>query len=222
MSEPRTEPDPAPRRRWHLRTWEVVVIGIAIALFITAAFAGPGGEPGPTSASPPAGARAVPDPGVSPIPTVTAVIPRDAQGRVGTPVATVEQVLVEEVGDYTLFGRGISGTATRGGALQSAELRYVLDPQTDSSDIYHGVEVHLDAQEARDRVLSFGSSLAGSGFRVTQRQPLRSPAGSVQGAFLELRGQGQRFLLWSNRNVMFSLGGGADADLDMFYEALPY
>ena len=153
---------------------------------------------------------------------MTALIPRDEQGRTGSPVATVEQVLVDEVGDYILTNRGLSESGVRGGALQSTELRYALEPQDEETDVFHGVEVHLDAEAARERVETFGEQLQESGFEVYRRQALRSPGGDVQGAYLELRKDGQQLLLWSNRNVMFSLGGGEDADLLAFYERLPY
>ena len=215
---------PAPaRRRWPFKPWEVVVIATAIALFIAAALAGPREQAAPPAASPSAvGVAPSGTAGAVPTPTATALIPRDAQGRVASPVASIEQVLTEQVGDYTLVNRGLSESGARGGALQAAELRYSTTPPDPKTDVFHGVEVHLDTQAARDRVQTFGAALAESGFEVAERQPLRNESGDVQGAFLELTGEGQRLLLWSNRNVMFSLGGGEDADIDAFYADLPY
>lgn len=213
------EETPGPRkRRWPFRPWEVVVISIAIVLFIAAAFAGPREPVAPPAASPSAGVDVV----ASPTPTEIALVPRDEQGRAGSPVASLEQVLPEEVGEYTLTNRGVSEDSARGGALQSAELRYSLQPPSPETDVFHGIEIHLDAAAARRRVQTFGDALRESGYEVAERQPLRNEAGDVQGAFLELADGEQRLLLWSNRNVMFSLGGGEDADIDAFYQALPY
>lgn len=233
MSEPPEQT--APRRLGPFRVWEVVVIAIAIVLFVIAAFAGPSqppppvaapsGSPGPVPSASTA-ASGTPSPGAAtsptPAPTQTALIPRDEQGRTGSPVVTVEQVLVDEVGDYVLANRGLSEADVRGGALESTELRYATQPQDDATDVFHGVEVHLDAAAARARVRTFGEELEESGFEVFRRQALRGPTGNVQGAYLELRNGDQQLLLWSNRNVMFSLGGGEDADLHAFYEGLPY
>ena len=231
MTEPPAESKP--RRLGPFRPWEVVVISIAIVLFVIAAFAGPSQPPPPAagpsdvpvpgvSASPDSAPTPSPGAAATPTPTMTALIPRDEQGRTGSPVATVEQVLVDKVGDYVLANRGLSEAPVRGGALESTELRYSMQPQADETDIFHGVEVHLDAAAARQRVGEFGEDLSESGFEIYRRQSLRGPEGDVQGAYLELRNDGQRLMLWSNRNVMFSLGGGEDADLNAFYERLPY
>ena len=209
-----------PRRFGPFRPWEVVVIAIAIALFVAAALAGPREQAGPSPA--PSDGVAGESPTPDPTPTVTTVVPRDEQGRIGSPVASIEQILVKEVGDYTLVNRGVSEDANRGGSLQAAELQYSLQPPSPATDVFHGVEIHLDAEAARERVQDFGEALGESGFEVNDRQPLRNEAGDVQGGFLELIGEGQRLLLWSNRNVMFSLGGGEGADIDAFYELLPY
>jgi hypothetical protein len=214
-------------RRWPFRTWEVIVIAIAIVLYLAAAFAAPQGTP-------PASAPPTPTPGSSGTPglvgptgaeataTPDIAIPHDGQGRTGDPVAVVDQVLDDVVGGYYLANRSLSEAGANGGALQSAELRYTLRPQRNETDVFHGVEVHLDSQAARDRVRDFGDSLASTGFKIQQQRNLRSDAGGVQGLFLELVKGEQRLMLWSNRNVMFSLGGGAQADLDTFYEDLPY
>ena len=230
MSTAADDAEGSPKRsrgRWRLRPWEVVVIVIAIVLYLAAAFATPRGAP-------PASAPATPTPGASASPgasesvaseaspTPDLVVPRDEQGRTGTPVATVDQVLDDVVGDYFLANRSLSEAGANGGALQSAELRYTLRPQRNETDVFHGVEVHLDAQTARDRVRDFGDSLASTGFEIDQQQNLRSDEGGVQGLFIELVKGEQRLMLWSNRNVMFSLGGGAQANLDAFYEDLPY
>lgn len=213
------------KRRWPLRTWELVVIVIAIALYAAAALAGPSTN---TPPAPPASvaptASAGPTPGARATPSVapTLVVPRDEQGRTGSPVAMVEQVLTEKVGNYVLADRGLSEAGARGGALQSAELRYARPPRGSEADIYHGIEVHLDADAARERVRTFGAALGQSGFEVVQRRPLRDDEGELQGLFLELRSKSQRLLLWSNRNMMFSLGGGPAASVDTFYEQLPY
>jgi hypothetical protein len=209
-----SDDSPAPARRWGaFRTWEVVVIAVAIVLFVLAAFAGPRGQrspvPGATilpSASPSAGEES---PLPVPVPT-------------GSPVATVEQILAEQVGAYTLVDQGLSEAGAQGGALQSVELRYSLTPPSATSDIFHAVEVHATAEAARERVQTFGDALTSSGYTVAREQPLRSAQRDVQGYFIALQGQGQRLLLWSNQNVTFSLGGGEDADVDAFYNELPY
>ncbi len=196
------------------------MILVAVVLYVAAAFAGPPEQPPAQTA--PAEPSVGASPGMRTPPTSTPAVSRDEQGRAGSPVAAVEQVLTNEVGDYVLVNRSLSESGARGGALQSAELRYVLQPARSETDVFHGLEVHLDADAAQERVRQFGTELQGSGLRITRRQPLRNASGSVQGHFIELRGNGQRLLLWSNRNVMFSLGGGRDADLDQFYEDLPY
>ena len=138
-----------------------------------------------------------------------------------SPVATVEQVVEDDVGAYTLADEGISYGGVEG-ALQSAQLRYTAPGNDRSTDVLHGVEVHLDAEAARRRVRTFGSALNTSGYRIVRRQELESATGDVQGMFYELRRDRQRLLVWSNRNVFFSLGGGTRADIDTFYDDLPY
>lgn len=208
----------APARRWGpFRTWEVVVIAIAVVLFILAAFAGPRGTPAPP-------------PGATPIPSVTATPseqtvsdePLPVPGPTGSPVATVDQIVAEQVESYELVDQGLSEAGAQGGALQSVELRYSLTPPSPATDIFHAVEVHADDTAARERVKTFGEALRRSGYTIVREQPLRSAEGEIQGYFIALRAVGQRLLLWSNKNVTFSLGGGEEADVDAFYDALPY
>lgn len=207
----------APARRWGpFRTWEIVVIAIAIVLFVLAAFAGPRGTPAPPDGAaptqaPPGSATPGPSEGVFPVP-----------GPTGSPVATVDQILAEQVGSYELVDRGLSEAGAQGGALQAVELRYSLTPPSPETDIFHAVEVHASADAARDRVETFGEALQASGYTVAREQPLRNAEQDVQGYFIALTAQDQRLLLWSNRNVTFSLGGGEDADVDAFYDELPY
>lgn len=213
MSDERT----APARRWGpFRTWEIVVIIIAIVLFVLAAFAGPRGTPAPPAGAPPtqlpSGApSAGASEGVLPVP-----------GPTGSPVATAEQIIAERVEAYELVDQGLSEAGAQGGALQSVELRYSLTPPSAETDIFHAVEVHASADAAEERVKTFGEALSRTGYTIVREQPLRSAEQDIQGYFIALRAQGQRLLLWSNRNVTFSLGGGEDADVDAFYDALPY
>ena len=213
-----TEAGAAPGRRWGpFRTWEVVVIAIAVVLFILAAFAGPRATPAPPLATPTQTASAVPSPspgaseGFVPVP-----------GPTGSPVAAVEQIVAEEVGFYELVDQGLSEAGAQSGALQSVELRYALTPPSAQTDIFHAIEIHPDAEAARERVETFGEALRRSGYTVAREQPLRGPDQDVQGYFIALLGQGQRLLLWSNENATFSLGGGEEADVDAFYDDLPY
>ena len=207
----------APARRWGpFRTWEIVVILIAIVLFILAAFAGPRGTPPPPASAPPTQApsgspTADSSEGVLPVP-----------GPTGSPVATAEQIIAEQVGAYELVDQGPSEAGAQGGALQSVELRYSLTPPSAETDIFHAVEVHASAEAAEQRVETFGEALQRSGYTISREQPLRNADRGVQGYFIALTAQDQRLLLWSNQNVTFSLGGGEEADVDGFYDDLPY
>lgn len=185
-----------------------MVVGIAIALFVVAAFAGPSEPPGPQGKP-----ATAPSAAASPTERPT-----------GSPVADIDEILAEEVSGYLLVDRGVSEGAAQGGALDSAELRYALDREggdTDT-DIFHTIEVHVDQPAASARVSTYGEALTRTGFRVVREQPLRSSEDEVQGTFIALRATGQHLLLWSNRNTVFSLGGGPDADVEAFYDALPY
>lgn len=219
MTDTPTEPS---RGRWgSFRTWEIVVIAIAILLFVLAAFAGPRGTPpvAPTvAATAGAGATTVASPSAGP--SATATPPTDLP--TGSPVATVDQILAEEVGDYTLADRNLSETGVQSGALQSVELRYVIAGESSDTDIFHAIEIHPDDTAASERVKTFGAAMEQTGYRVLREQSLRNDDGSVQGYFISLRGEGQPLLLWSNRNATFSLGGGPEADVNAFYEGLPY
>lgn len=196
------------------------MIVLAIVLFILAAFAGPRGAPSPPLVAPsPSGS---PDALLSPSPTASASPGIPIPQPTGSPVASVDQILASEVGAYTLVDRGLSESGAQGGALQSAELRYSLSPASAETDVFHAVEIHASPEAAQERVRTFGEALSSTGFMRVREQPLRNADDEVQGYFIALRGQGQRLLLWSNQNVTFSLGGGADADVDAFYEALPY
>lgn len=210
------------------------MIAIAILLFVLAAFAGPrGGAPTVTPSAPPAsvapgssvapgasatpstlasaGATATPSSAASPTPQPT-----------GSPVATVDQIVVESIGDYMLADRNVSETGIDSGALGSVELRYVLPGGDEDTDIFHAIEIHPDDVAAQERVETFGAAMEQTGYEVLREQSLRNDDGSVQGYFISLRGGGQLLLLWSNRNATFSLGGGPDADVNAFYESLPY
>lgn len=214
--------DPAgvPRRFGPFRLWEVVVIAIAIVLFAAAAFAGPAGDPG-TVPSPDAASSPSPAPS-APTPTASLPPPGERPTTKG-PVSLVDEILPEEVGDYRLADRGLSEAGAQAGAVDAAELRYSLDPGDAATDMLHGIEVHRDGPTATARVRSFRETLAASGWETAREQPLRNTEGEAQGYFIALRQDGsQRLLLWSNRNVMFSLGGGSEADVDAFFEALPY
>lgn len=214
-------------RRWgSFRPWEIAVILIAIVLFVLAAFAGPRGEAPPPIAQPSASAPASPvvlppaSPTASPTPTPSPTLPADLP--TGSPVATVEQILAEEVGDYMLADRSLSESGARSGALQSVELRYVLSPPDSDTDIFHAIEIHADDTAATERVKTFAAAMEQTGYRVLREQSLRDDDGSIQGYFVSLRGEGQPLLLWSNRNATFSLGGGPEADVNRFYDDLPY
>ena len=196
------------------------MIAVAIVLFVLAAFAGPRGEPGPpplatpteTAEPAPSGSPSgQPSEGFVPVP-----------GPTGSPVASVEQIVAEQVESYELVDQGLSEAGAQGGALQSVELRYSLTPPSPETDIFHAIEVHPDADAARERVETFGEALQRTGYTVAREQPLRNAEQDVQGYFIALFAQGQRLLLWSNENATFSLGGGQEADVDAFYDALPY
>lgn len=209
----------APARRWGpFRTWEVVVIAVAIVLFVLAALAGPRGAPLPPVASPTE--TVGPAPSGSPTDDPVGFVP--VPGPTGSPVATVDQIIAEQVASYELVDQGLSEAGAQGGALQSVELRYSLTPPSPKTDIFHAVEIHPDAAAARARVETFGEALQRSGYTVAREQPLRNAKRDVQGYFIALFAQGQRLLLWSNENATFSLGGGEDADVDAFYDDLPY
>lgn len=69
----------------------------------------------------------------------------------------------------------------------------------------------------------FADAMEASGFSIVREQPLRSEEGERQGYFISMRAQGgQDLLLWSNQNVTFSLAGARSADVEAFYEMLPY
>jgi hypothetical protein len=215
-----SEDPAAPARRWGpFRTWEIVVIAIAIVLFVLAAFAGPRGTPTPLVS--PTGGTDDPSPFASPTgDTSEGFVP--VPGPTGSPVASADQIVADQVGSYELVDQGLSEAGAQGGALQSVELRYSLNPPSPETDIFHAVEVHGSADAARERVKTFGEALQRSGYSVAREQPLRNADQDVQGYFIALTAQDQRLLLWSNQNVTFSLGGGEDADVDAFYEDLPY
>ena len=197
----------------------MVVIAIAVVLFVLAAFAGPRGNPNPPLATPtetvgpsPVGSPSGdPAEGFEPVP-----------GPTGTPVASLDQIVAEQVESYELVDQSLSEAGAQGGALQSVELRYSLNPPSPETDIFHAIEIHPDADSARERVETFGEALQRSGYTVAREQPLRSADQDVQGYFIALTAQDQRLLLWSNENATFSLGGGEEADVDAFYDDLPY
>lgn len=199
-----------PRGRWgSFRTWEIVVIAIAILLFVLAAFAGPGTQD-PSAVPPPS-----PDPSASPGSSPTDV-------PTGSPVASVDQILTDDVGAYVLADRNDSRAGLDSGALQSVELRYELRGRGSDTDIFHAIEIHRDEVAASERVKMFGAALEQTGYEKLREQSLRNDDGSVQGYFISLLDEGQPLLLWSNRNATFSLGGGPEADVNAFYEGLPY
>lgn len=203
-----------------------MVIAIALVLFVIAFFAGPDEPPPsvpvPTTASsggvvassspahPTATPAATSSPGASPSATPT-------------PVATIDQIVTEEVGDYELVSREPDEDGPQGGAVEVEELRYSLQRrQRPDSAIFHAIEVHLDAASAEERVRIFADAMKASGFSIVREQPLRSEEGERQGYFISLRGGDQDLLLWSNQNVTFSLAGAKSADVEAFYEMLPY
>ena len=198
------------------------MIAIAILLFVLAAFAGPRGAP-------PAAPSSAPSASVTPSPLASAVATATPSGTAvptpqatGSPVATVDQIVAENIGDYKLADRNVSDTGIDSGALSSVELRYVLPGGDADTDIFHAIEVHPDEVAAQERVETFGAAMEQTGYEVLREQSLRNDDGSVQGYFISLIGGGQPLLLWSNRNATFSLGGGPDADVNAFYESLPY
>lgn len=197
--------------------WEIVVIAVAIALFAAAALADP-----PTPATPAAAPSASPpQPGVSAAPSApTPGGPTPTASP--SPVAAVDQIIVEEVGDYMLADRRPAEAGAQGGAVEAVELRYEQNPRDVDSDMYHAIEIHLDATAAEARVRMFANAMGETGFEVVREQPLRGTDGQRQGYFIGMRSSAQTLLLWSNENVTFSLGGGNAADAESFYELLPY
>lgn len=202
--------DDATRRGWRLgpfRPWEVVIIAIAVVLFAAAALAGP--------STPPAGA---------PVATPSSSAPPVAQTPTAapSPVAAVDQIIAAQVGDYELVDRRPPDEGPQGGAVQAIELRYEQTPRDPDTDVFHAIEIHLDDAAAEGRVRTFANAMSESGFQVVREQPLRATDGERQGYFIGLQSGSQSLLLWSNQNVTFSLGGAGAADVDSFYDALPY
>ena len=197
---------------------------MAVVLFIVAAFARPtpppqqvaapgspvaSGQPEPTASS---GASS--DPSGTASPAAPAATP--------SPVATAAQIVAEEVGDYRLVDQRPGDPAAQAGALETVDLRYETDPPEPGTEVFHVIEVHVDRDAADARVRTFARAMTETGLKVIRAQPLRATDGGRQGHFIALEGAQQRVLLWSNENVTFSLGGGAQADVDAFYDSLPY
>lgn len=208
-----------------------MVIAIALVLFVIAFFAGPDEAPPPvavpTSASSggvvasssPAPATGSPAPSTSPSPGAT-----PSATPTPSPVTSIDQIVVEEVGSYVLVDRRPDEDGPQGGAVEADELRYSPQRRQRPNDaIFHAIEVHVGAESADERVRVFADAMEASGFSIVREQPLRSEEGERQGYFISMRAQGgQDLLLWSNQNVTFSLAGARSADVEAFYEMLPY
>ena len=130
--------------------------------------------------------------------------------------------MAEEVGEYRLVDQRPGDPAAQGSALETVDLRYETDPPEPDTEVFHAIEVHVDGGAADARVRTFARAMTETGLTVVRSQPLRGADGERQGYFIALEGAQQRVLLWSNENVTFSLGGGTEADVDDFYELLPY
>jgi hypothetical protein len=186
-------------------------------LFVAAVFAGPDAserpQPGPSASALPTGEASSPSPSAAPAPTPTVA---------ASPVASVDQIVVEEVGDYLLVDRRPATDLAERGAVEAVELRYEQAPHLDGTEVFHAIEIHVDAGAADDRVRVFAESMGASGFTVVREQPLRSDAGRRQGYFIALTDDDNQLLLWSNENATFSLGAGDGVEIDDFYEMLPY
>ena len=140
----------------------------------------------------------------------------------GQVVSLVDEVLTEEVGTYRLARRIDAGLEDTG-AVDSAELRYNLDPASAETRIDHTIGVYPSASAAQDRVRDQVEHLTPP-FEIGEERELMDPQGEVYGSIVTLNSdQGDlTFLLWSNQNVYFLLAGGEDADLEAFYNQLPY
>lgn len=218
------------RGQWPFRPWEVVVITIALVLFVIAFFAGPEEPPVPVAVptSTPSDAVVASS---SPAPATGSPVPTPSPGASAsatpapnpTPVASIDQIVAEEVGDYVLVDRRPDEDGPLGGAIEADELRYSLGRRSrPDSAIFHAIEVHVDATAADERVRIFADAMKESGFNIVREQPLRSDEGERQGYFISLRAGDQELLLWSNQNVTFSLAGAKSADVEAFYDMLPY
>ena len=171
--------------------------------------------PDPPSAGPtPTGA---PSDGATDDSTNAPVLP--VEGQV---VTSVDDVLEEQVGTYRA-GRRINGGLADTGASDSAEIRYNQDPARRQTRILHTIGIYESDSAARDRVRSLADSLAPP-FVLGEEQELTDAEGNSYGVLVTLNNEAGAltFVLWSNRNAYFSLGGGAGADLEAFYNNLPY
>lgn len=143
----------------------------------------------------------------------------EGSGRV---IDTVDQVLTEEVGDYTLTRR-INDELADTGAIDSAELLYDRDPRSRKTRVVHFVGIYESQSDAVDRVRRRADSLTPP-FVVGDDRELAEESGEVYGHLITLNNDSGNlaFVIWSNRNVFFILQGGTDADLQDFYNQLPY
>ena len=200
--------------------WAVIAAGLlaATGLFFNSSRDG-GQPPAPPAPAPSPSPVATPT-AARPTPVLTPAAPTPL-ARPGGNVKSVDAVIVGVVGGYALADRTALEPDPVSPARDGAALRYATDPPDSATDIFHTIAIHDSPRAARTAVRARAVSLE-PGFEIVERRPVQDANRERTGLFIALRAGGQRYLLWSNRNVVFSLSGGPDAALERFRRQVPY
>ena len=152
----------------------------------------------------------------------------------GLAVASVAELVVKRVGEYRLTDRKAARDLVKRGAVEAIQLTYKRRPASEEDNtLLHTLALFPGAEAASKRVAKQVNALEREAWEVIDEDEVTDSEGAVQGVYVLMSlsvgryapppGEPTTYLLWSNGNAYFSVGGDASfTGVEQFYEQLPY